>query len=150
MEKLHKIMEVPIGKVQRHITIEETGKGNLLCLDKYGGRLFRSDEGAVRKAIKTFEEDYIRACCMFDEDPAHMYMATYNYNDLYSLLGILPTTFGDQFGYTNVDGYRTDDLQFKIELIDDYSSEFLGKINEPILVFEPEYGCYPNEFYREV
>lgn len=150
MEKLRKIVDVPAGRFRPLPSIEETGNGNLLCLDSYGGRLFRSSEKAVREAIKSFEDEYAKSCCMFDEDPAHMFMVTYNYNDLYSKLGIMPTDFGEQYGYTNVDGYRTDDLKFNIKIMDDYESTFLGVLNEPILVIEPEYGCYPNEYYMEV
>lgn len=148
-----KVKEVPVGRFRKERklpTIEETGNGQLLCLEGYGGRLFRSSEEAVKKAIKQFVDNYLKACRMFDEDPAHMYFEVFNFNDLYSMLGIAPTDFGDQFGYSNVDGYRIDDLDFEITLVDHYKSEFLEIVDEPVLIFEPRYDCYPNEFYREV
>ena len=42
----------------KHPSIEDTGRGNTLCYEAWGGRLFFSDEGAVREAVDKFIENY--------------------------------------------------------------------------------------------
>ena len=160
-KKLAKIVEIPYchfnkaltWKDGEHPTIEETGHGNLLCYETYGGRLFRASEEWVQKAISTFVENYNRACRMFDEDPAHEYYEVFSFNDLYKLLNIIGSEFGDRFGYTNIEDYRQT-LNFCIRKCDDPKSikehMFLSQFDEPILVIEPGYDSAPFEFFREV
>ena len=154
--QISRIIDIPVGHFQRIgpkkgklQTVEETGLGNTLCYEAYGGRLFRSDEGAVREAVDKFIEDYVRSCQNLDEDPAHRYYEVYNFNDLYSLLGILPTHFGDRWGYTNSEDYRMS-LGFDITYVDDLKDTYFEEIGEPVLVIEPYSDCYPLEYYREV
>lgn len=137
-------------KFSPEITVEETGRGNLLCYEAYGGRLFRSDEGAVREAVEKFVADYKQACQMLDEDPAHVFFEVYNFNDLYMLLGICQTHFGDQWGYTNVEDWRVDDLDFDVYILEDTAGTMFEKFNEPVLIIEPGVNSYPMECYREV
>lgn len=153
---LKQIINIPKGHFRKdlnsgpiRISVEETGRGNLLCYEAYGGRFFRSDEGAVREAVDKFVEDYVKSCQMQDEDPAHMMYEVYNFNDLYSLLGIMPTHFGDRWGYTNSEDYRVD-LGFDINLVENLDEPFFDVIKEPILVIEPLSDSYPMEYYREV
>lgn len=68
------------------IYAEETGKGDLLCYDRYSGRWFRSEEDEVKKAIKEYSD-------MFKQG---LYLSL---NDLYRLYGIDETDFGFQYGY---------------------------------------------------
>ena len=43
----------------KHPSIEDTGRGTTLCYEAWGGRLFFSDEGAVREAVDKFVEDLL-------------------------------------------------------------------------------------------
>lgn len=153
---LRTIIDIPQGHFYRdlvngavRISVEETGKGDLLCYEAYGGRFFRSSEKAVRKAVDTFVKNYERACRMQDEDPAHMYVEVFNFNDLYSLLGIVPSHFGEHWGYTNAEDYRVN-LRFDITLVDQLTESYFERIREPVLVIELNYDCYPMESYMEV
>lgn len=131
-------------------SVEETGKGDLLCYEAWGGRLFRSDEGAVREAVDKFVDDYRMGRMRTEEDPAHVYMEVYNFNDLYYLLGILPTHFGDAFGYTTVEDYAQD-ITFRVEFIYPSENEIAEQFGEPILVIEPvDDESYPQYYYKEL
>ena len=54
--------------MKRHQTIEETGTGNLLCIEGYSGRVFRASKEHVDDAIKKFRQYYKHNyCCCFND-----------------------------------------------------------------------------------
>lgn len=111
---------------------EETGKGDLLCLEGYSGRWFRSSEHDVRKAMADLNE-------MFHNGE---YVCL---NDFYDLLGIETTHFGHQFGWAANDDYydyKHDGIAMEANLMDDF-----GK-NEPVLAID--IYTYPMECWLEV
>ena len=131
-------------------SIEDTGKGDLLCFENWGGRLFRSNEDSVRKAVDKFVNDYTTGCRRSEEDPAHVYTEVYNFNDLYQLLGILPTTFGEAFGYTTSE-YYVQNVRFRVEFIYPSKNFIAEQFGEPILLIEPaDDESYPQYYYKEV
>lgn len=65
---------------------EETGKGDLLCIEGYSGRIFRSNEQAVRSGVAKFVGMVRRG-------------DTVCLNDLYRCLHIQETHFGYQYGW---------------------------------------------------
>lgn len=132
---------------QKVLFAEPTGKGNLLIIEGFFGRMFRSDEGCVHDEIEEYCRQYQEMCQRLDEDPAHDYHEVLSFNDLYSLHGIFPSIAGDQWGYTNSEDWRVN-LDFKIELITD--SELSQKIKEPYIYYEPYEWSYPDPCYLEV
>lgn len=131
-------------------TVEETGKGDLLCYEAYGGRLFRCSEEAVREAVEKFIDDYATGCLRSAEDPAHLYVEVYNWNDLYYLIGILPTHFGDAQGYSTDPDHAIDGIRMRIEMAYPSNHYIAEKFGEPVLIIEPEDEfSYPDFYYRE-
>ena len=118
-------------------TVEITGDGNLLCYEGFSGRWFRSSESQVQQAADEFSKLYAEG----------------NYicwNDLYALLHIAVTHFGNRYGYAGNDDYRNcETLDFDITRIP--ADENFEGMGEEVLVIEPatEY-CYPYDFYMEV
>ena len=163
MNKTYKVAPVQVGRYRKETslptgvpsglpTIEETGRGKQLFFDTSGGRIFRDDEGALKESIDVFIENYEADCRRFDEDPAHIYIVdVHNYNEIYSLIGITPSDYGAANGWTNVDGYRCDNMEFRFHTMqEDEKSEFLRQFNEPIIAFGPVPDSRPSEYYREV
>lgn len=133
----------------KHPSIEDTGRGDTLCYEAWGGRLFFSDEGAVREAVDKFVENYDEMCLRTKEDPAHEYYDVTNFNDLYSLLGILPTHMGDAWGYSSSDDY-SQDLHFRVEMVYPTENEIADLFGCQVLIIEPiDQGSYPDFYYRE-
>lgn len=109
-------------------SVEETGRGDLLCYDAFGGRWFRSTEVDVRRAIDKVCEDF---------------MAGYNvsFNDLYSALGIEETRFGYEFGWVNNPDYYDGPLEFTIDLVEamvnpDNMGGQMATLDEPVLIID--------------
>lgn len=126
-------------------SVEETGKGDLLCLEGYSGRWFRSSKEAVDRALNNFT-DMIRrgeAVCL---------------NDLYQELGITQTHFGYQMGIPGSYGEEGRDeymkYQFGINIHDDIWLRTLCEygidgVKEPVYVIEPECDYYFMECWME-
>lgn len=76
----------------KHQTIEETGNGDLLIIEGYSGRIFRSSREAVEDAEKTVDNLFLndKYACL---------------NDFYKALGIELTRFGHQWGWVNEEDY---------------------------------------------
>ena len=154
-KKPYRIVDILKGDIERWPNLKEkvryaepTGKGNLLVLDGFLGRMFRSDEGCVRDEINEFIRKYNEICMRLDEDPAHMCFDTMSWNDLYMLHGLVPSIAGDTFGYTNLEDYRVG-LKFDIYMVEDGQS-IMGNLGEPYLYYEPCSFCQPEMCYREV
>lgn len=132
-----------------HPSIEDTGRGDTLCYEAWGGRLFYSDPEAVKEAVDKWIEDYNEMCRKSEEDPANAFMDVTNFNDLYSLLGILPTHLGDAWGYNSSIDYARD-LIFRVEMIYPTENEIADLFGCQILVIEPyDDSSYPDYYYRE-
>ncbi len=132
---------------QKALMAEPTGKGNLLVIDGFFGRMFRSDEGCVREENDEFIRQYNDICRRFDEDPAHQYFEVMNWNDLNMLHGIVPGLGQDGWGYTNSEDYRVE-LKFRYEYVTE--GEWVDKFGEPYLIFWPCECCQPDPCYMEV
>lgn len=114
-------------ELSKHQTIEETGYGNVLCIEGYSGRLFRSSMEHVDEAIAKFKD-------LFKND---LYCC---FNDFYEFLGIETTHFGHQYGYANNDDYYDSELDIRAEL--------LSRHDEDIYVIDVY--TYPMECWQEV
>lgn len=147
-DKLKKISEKPevkkiVGEIFptkeefKHQTIETTGNGDLLCIDGYSGRIFRSSQEACIDAQDKLIQQYIddKYCCM---------------NDYYRYLGIQETQFGYDHGWANNEDwyYKNEPIQFSNELI---SADAPGnEFGEPIFCMDIEQDWYPMECWMEV
>lgn len=153
-----KVVPMQIGRIllskidddmakKKAVAAEPTGKGDLLVIDGFFGRMFRSDEGCVRDELDEYCRQYNEICKRLEEDPAHEYYEVLNYNDLYGLHGIIPSVAGNLYGYTNSEDYSVD-LKFDIEYITE--GEWVDKFGEPYLYYQPKEWCYPDPCYMEV
>lgn len=118
------------------ISVETTGKGDLLCFEAYSGRWFRSSKEAVDEAIKKFNE-------MFDCGKGS-YMSM---NDLYNLFGISETHFGHQMGWPADPEYYDHDIVFDTTLVENDK-----ECGEDLYVIElnPFSYSYPIDYWMEV
>lgn len=136
---------------------EPTGTGNTLCLDDFFGRLFRADVEFVENCLKEFQDEYAQACKRMTEDcdmqrragkdpPIPQCLEVTNWNDLYDKLHLIHSTIGDSWGYTNSEDCQTD-------LIIDYTfhkdDAIAVKWGEPIFIFSPRMGSYPDPWYLD-
>lgn len=132
-----------------HPSIEDTGLGDTLCYEAWGGRLFYSDPGAVQEAVDKWIEDYNEMCRKTEEDPANVMIDVTNFNDLYSLLHILPTHLGDAWGYSSSLDYARD-LVFRVEMVYPTENEIADLFGCQVLIIEPcSDDSYPDYYYRE-
>ena len=153
-----KIVQMQMGQImlskidsdlarKKAVAAEPTGKGDLLIIDGFFGRMFRSDEGCVRDELDEFCREYNEYCRRLDEDPAGEYFEVMNWNDLYSLHGIIPSIAGNQWGYSNSEEYRVE-MGFRVDYVTE--GEWVKKLGEPYLYYEPYEWCYPDPCYMEV
>ena len=107
--------------------VEETGFGDLLCLEGYSGRWFRSSKEKCIEAQemlqKQFDEDIY--CCL---------------NDYYGYLGITMTQFGHELGWVNDSDWMGPKIGFSNMLLtpeewDDKGPD-LQPMKEPVFVLE--------------
>lgn len=133
----------------KHPSIEDTGLGNTLCFEKWGGRFFFSDEGAVQEAVDKFVEDYTNACEMTENDPTGVNVEVFNFNDMYCLLHIVSTPFGAAWGYNTSRDYARP-IEYKVHYVNPTEDEIANKFGCRILVIEPfDDDSYPDYYYRE-
>lgn len=116
-------------------SVEITGNGDLLCLDGYSGRWFRSSEEAVAEAERQLNE-------LFE---TNKYVCL---NDFYKLLGIEETHFGYQFGWVNDPDWYGASVEFENTVIDNYKTPTGVCRGEPVLVID--LYDYPMECWQEV
>lgn len=115
-------------------TVELTGNGDVMCLEGFSGRWFRSSPEAVEKAIDQLN-DLLR-----ENEYASL-------NDLYRFLGITETHFGWQYGWVaNPDFFPVYDgvpiVQYDNTMIYDEQRK------EDVYVMDLE--VYPMECWMEV
>lgn len=122
------------------ISCEITEHGDLLCLECYSGRWFRSSQQAVEEAVATFNDRFMAG---YGE---HVCL-----NDFYELLGISRTHFGNQFGWPADPDYYNTPIHIEDILLDHpdaFPEEAWNDIHEPILVIE--IFTYPMECWWEI
>lgn len=123
-------------------SVEETGRGDLLCYEAYSGRWFRSSELAVEKAVE-------RLNSMFAEDQNYVCL-----NDFYDELGIERTHFGHQWGWTPNEDYYVGPIAVDTcyckakDIMDRNPSGQLEALDEDVLIIE--ILTYPMEGWEEV
>lgn len=153
-DKLKKIANKPevkklVGTVYpqkeefKHQTIEETGNGDLLCIDGYSGRIFRSSQDAVVDAQEKLVEQYLD-----EEDGGQFGYACYN--DYFRFLNIEQSQWGQDYGWANNEDYylRNEPIQFSNELI---AADAPGNdYGEPIFCTDLEDIWYPMQCWQEV
>lgn len=143
-EEAHKRMAAEIvhnGEKFSIPAIEETGHGDLLCIEGWSGRAFRSSREHVEAAVSKFKARY-----EVDHESENM-------NDLYDLLGIRETHMGHYFGYPNyysmnADGSVYNEYFDQLDIYIDYADN-VPEFNEPALFIEYGYDSYPLGCYPE-
>lgn len=121
-------------------SVENTANGDLLCLEGYSGRWFRSSQEAVEEAQAMLSK-------MHEEGD---YLA---FNDYYGLLGISMTQFGNEFGWPASEDWCEPVLRFNNTYLDvgewdDVGPDVRMKLHEPLLVLEID--TLPMECWQEV
>lgn len=150
-EKFKEIQEAFVKENSKivYVDAQETGNGNLLCVDAYLGTRFLSSREAVEEGIAEFNHllfpdasvEALEMPWKVDEIPNYA-----NWNDLHSFWNLRPTIFGDRFGYVSGDdGWGDGPIEF--DLIDVEDFEETGK---PALIIMPRVGDEPAEWYMEV
>lgn len=112
-------------------SIEDTGKGDLLCLEGYSGRWFWSSKEAVEEAQRKLNEQFKNDiyCCL---------------NDFYDYLGIAQTHFGHQFGWVNNEDWY--DEAYGIEFAN--SMGFDKEKGQTVMYID--LNTYPMECWQEI
>lgn len=107
--------------------IEETGMGNVLCLDRWTGRYFHSSPEAVKRA--------------FNEISRQVQLDEYaSLNDLYDRLNLRNAQFGDVMGWTSHDNWRG--------VIDAYFTTTTDSNSYPVLVVDYDVEVLPGYLGR--
>lgn len=127
-------------------TIEETGKGDVLCIESFSGRIFRSSPEAVIEAQTKLIDQLLEDSKLGD---AVVHGAACM-NDYYRYLGIEESQFGWEYGWVNDEDwfYKNEPIQFSNELI---SADAPGnQYGEPIYVTEIEEDWFPIQCWYEI
>lgn len=107
--------------------VEETGMGNVLCLDRWTGRYFHSSPEAVKRA--------------FNEISRQVQLDEYaSLNDLYDRLNLRNAQFGDVMGWTSHDNWRG--------VIDAYFTTTTDSNSYPVLVVDYDVEVLPGYLGR--
>ena len=120
-----------------HQTIEETGHGELLCIEGYSGRIFRSSKESVDRAILQFNEYYKDnyCCCL---------------NDFYEFLGIETTHFGHQYGWVNSEDWAPEGgLSITATYLTVDEQKDPAPYHEDMYIIDFDYLSYPMECWQE-
>lgn len=76
-----------VCKTSEEREVEDTGRGEMIFIEDFTGRMFKSDMENVLFAIRQLQEDFSIANCA-------------TLNDFYELLGVHTTTAGDVLGWS--------------------------------------------------
>lgn len=133
---------------KKAVSAEPTGKGDLLVVNGWTGRMFRSEEGCVRDELEEFNRKYQEDCRRLDEDPAHEYYEVTNWGDLYCLHGIIPMEGSSHEGWTNDEDHRVASIDFDCYMVTE--GEWVERLGEPYLYYCPRDYCLPDPCYMEV
>lgn len=141
-------------KIWRYQCVEDTGNGDLLCLEGWSGRLFRSSLDAVEQAQARFN-DYRDES--FDiQAPSgdiESFPAALSMNELFDEYGMERTQLGHEFGWpADDDYYPTRRIKFINTLIalDKLDPVTKARYNEDLLVIEFDDGYQPMQCWQEI
>lgn len=127
-------------------TIEETGKGDVLCIEAFSGRIFRSSPEAVIEAQSQLIDQLLEDSELGDA----VVHGSACMNDYYRYLGIEESQFGWEYGWVNDEDwfYKNEPIQFSNELI---SADAPGnQYGEPVYVTEIEEDWFPIQCWYEI
>ena len=121
-------------------SVEETERGDLLCFEGWSGRWFRSSEEAVHRAFDELNERFCEGeyVCL---------------NDLYELLGIAKTHFGNRFGWAANPDYYDSPIDWEGTLFDAGTFVIEENAESPVVnedVYAIDIFTYPMECWMEV
>ena len=133
---------------EKAIYAEPTGKGDLLIVEGFFGRQFRSEQGCVDEELDRYSEMYRELCRRYDEDPAKEYCEVQSWNELYFLHGIIPNVAGGNWGYANTPDYRVQDIDWDRRMVTD--GEWREMFGEDFYYYCPKPYCVPYDYYLEV
>ena len=140
MEDIRKSVDEKHAKVL--IYPEDTGNGDLLCFDAFGGRWFYSSEDAVNMALCELNDEFMNESIELDNDS--VLRGGYRcYNDLYQKWGISETHFGWIWGWPPNPDYFDGPILWRVQKVEGFQ-----QLDEPVLIIEPL--TYPMEGWLEV
>lgn len=142
-------------KPWQYQNVEDTGNGDLLCIEAWSGRLFRSSLDAVEQAQARFNDmrDEDGFDCQLTNGDYKSYPAALSMNDLYNEYGIERTQLGHDFGWPGDDDYYpTRRIKFDNTLIkiDDLEPKYRDRYHEDILVIEISNDYHPMLCWQEI
>lgn len=144
-EKLEEFKKEFIVKEANSVSfpsVEKTGNGDLLCLEGYSGRWFRSSKEACLEAQKKLQDQY--------SETGYAGM-----NDYYTYLKISESQFGSDWGWSTGSDLYGPEIEFDNTYIepDEFKDDWFGpegkNIEEPVFVLEFPYYWYPMQCYLE-
>ena len=146
--------EEPKKKAWRYQCVEDTGNGDLLCLEGWSGRLFRSSLDAVEQAQARFNDYRDVSFDIQDRNgDIESFPAALSVNELFDEYGIERTQLGWEFGWPADDEYYpTRRVKFINTLIalDKLDPATKARYNEDLLVIEFEDGYQPMQCWQEI
>ena len=109
MNARKKAIKEDVSKIDHPVSVEETGHGDVLCFEAFSGRWFRSSVEAVEEACRILNDIY-------KHDLEEKGYSALTLNELYSLLDIQTTYFGDKVIWCNEE--NGDQIVFANEFIE--------------------------------
>lgn len=147
--------EPTFKKPWHYQSVEETGNGDLLCMEAWSGRLFRSSLDAVEQAQARFNDmrDEDGFDCQLTNGDYASYPAALSMNDLYAEYGLERTQLGHDFGWPADDDYyptRRIDFENTLIRVDELEPISKARYNEDILVIEIGEDYHPMLSWQEL
>ena len=140
----------------KHPTVEDTGNGDLLCMDGWSGRLFRSSQEAVEEALNEFNAFRDNKDGYTYKDGSGIersFPSPMAYNDLFTLYGIEPSQQGFIYGWpADDDWYEHREIPFEVSYITKEEMQRAGtdKYGEDMLIIEIPSNYFPIEGWQEI
>lgn len=122
---------------------EDTGNGDLLCFDAFGGRWFYSSEDAVNMALFELNDEFMNETIQISNNGDVIRGGYRCYNDLYQKWGISETHFGWIWGWAPNSDYYDGPILWSVRKVEGFQ-----ELDEPVLIIEPL--TYPMEGWMEV
>lgn len=94
LSRRKKADELTTQQMEKPVSVEDTGKGDILCLESFTGRWFKSSVEEVEEACRMLDQIYHHGF----EEKGYCSVCV---NELYSLLGIQTTYLGDALFWSN-------------------------------------------------
>lgn len=132
--------------------VEETGHGNLLCIDGWSGRAFRASKEWVEEGIRSFNVLYRTPVILNEGSVNEQILArAVGMCDLFNFWGLFITTMSCEYGWIADQDLFEDVGPLGLPDLGIYTKyvEKPNGYNEPVLFIEYTYGYYPVEAYYE-